>query len=619
MLVAVIQIAPAAWATVVSGQITNSAGAGLANVDLDFIDRDTDTSIPLTNDDTDFLGFFAVNVPPGDYDVRIKPPQGARYVGVELRGESVQGASMTLNQELDSGWFLEGRVIDDLGAPATQLDLDFIDVLDGGPIFVAHDGTNALGQFQVVLPTGQFDMELEPAATSNLVPLRLDGLTVAADANLGDVVLIHGVHLSGQLKDPLAAPAPAVLVRLHDPWTGEEIFNIRNQTDVTGSFDLIVAPGLYDLWLIPPRGASWLPRFLSGVSLDANLALPPVTLDSGSLATGRVLSGGDPAEGIDLDFTMSFSGIEALTPKDNTDQNGDYSIAVFPGTYDLYFDPPPPTGLAPAELLNVDLSTSVTVPNVSLQQGRVVSGLVRDGLANPVAGVDLDFLLIASGNEAPSSGDHSDIGGSFAATVAAGVFDIEFNPPAGSGLAQVVLTGVTVNGNVSLGTVTLPAATAATPTIVSPVSGSADGGTLVTVTGSGFAPGVKVKLGGRALSGIELINDSTVRGTTRTHPAGTVDVELTNPGTAPMVLSGAYTFTTPAVEPVLTVTRTGPLNTDIRLEWTTTGQPLYTIWRSTDKRRFGDAEVLGVQSGISLRDDGAASATAPAILFYQVQ
>jgi len=97
MLVAVIQIAPAAWATVVSGQITNSVGAGIANVDLDFIDRDTDNSIPLTNDDTDFLGFFAVNVPTGNYDIRFKPPQGARYVGIELRGENVQGVSMTLN------------------------------------------------------------------------------------------------------------------------------------------------------------------------------------------------------------------------------------------------------------------------------------------------------------------------------------------------------------------------------------------------------------------------------------------------------------------------------------------------------------------------------------------
>jgi len=510
-------------------------------------------------------------------------------------------------------------VIDDLGAPTTQLDLDFIDVLDGGPIFVAHDGTNALGQFQVVLPTGQFDMELEPAATSNLVPLRLDDLTLTGDVNLGDVVLIHGVHLSGQLKDPFTAPAPAVQVRLHDPWSGEEIFNIRNQTDATGSFDLVVAPGFYDLWLIPPRGASWLPRFLSGVSLDASLALPPVTLDSGSLATGRVLSGGDPAEGVDLDFTTSLGGIEALTPKDNTDQNGDYSIAVFPGTYDLYFDPPPPMGLAPAELPNVNLSTSATVPNVSLQPGRVVSGVVRDGLANPVAGTDLDFLSIASGNEMPSSRDHSDIGGTFAATVAAGVFDIEFNPPAGSGLGQVVLTGVTINGNVNLGTVTLPAATAATPTIVSPGSGPAEGGTLVTVSGSGFAPGVRVKVGGRGLSGIERINSSTVRGTTRTHPAGIVDVELTNPGATPIVLPGAYTFTTAAAEPVLTVTRTGPLNTDIRLEWTMTGQPVYTIWRSTDKTRFGDAEVLEVQGGTGLRDDGAASSTAPAILFYQVQ
>lgn len=618
-LIVFAMIAPAAGATVVSGQVTDGSGNGIVDVDLDFIDRDTGESIPLVNDDTDFLGFYAVNVPPGDYDIRFKPAPGVRYAGVELRGERVEGSSMTLNQELESGWFLEGRVLDDLGVALSQLDLDFVDALDGGLVFVPHDNTDALGQFRVVLPTGQFDMELEPAATSDLVPMRLDDLVVTADMNLGDVVLVHGVHLSGQLRDPAAAPAPTVLVRTHDPSTGDEIFNIRNRTDGTGSFDLVVAPGAYDLWLIPPRGAPWLPRFLSGVDLDADLALPPITLDAGSVASGRALAGGSGVEGVDLDFTTSLGGVEAFTPTDNTDAEGNYEIAVLPGTYDLYFDPPPPTGLAPAELQNVDLSTSAAIPDVSLQTGRVVSGTVRDGLANPVAGVDIDFLIAVSGAEAPSARDHTDIAGAFAATVAAGTFDIEFNPPAGSGLGQVVLPGVIVGADVNLGTITLPVSAAAAPASVVPGSGPAEGGTLVTVTGSGFAPGIKVKVGGRTLTGIELVDALTMRGTTRSHPAGTVDVELTNPGAAPVVLPAAFTYAAATTEPVLSVRRTGPLNTDLLLEWTATGQSAYTIWRSIDVTRFGDAEVLDVRAGTTLRDDGAASPTGPAILFYQVQ
>ena len=86
-----------------------------------------------------------------------------------------------------------------------------------------------------------------------------------------------------------------------------------------------------------------------------------------------------------------------------------------------------------------------------------------------------------------------------------------------------------------------------------------------------------------------------------------------------MVLTGAFTYTGAVMEPVLTVGRTGPLNTDISLDWTSTGQPAYTIWRSTDKTCFGDAEVLDVRSGTTLQDDGAASPTASAIVYYQVQ
>ena len=73
-------------ATIVSGRVTDDAGAGVFDVDLDFIDRSTGESIPLANDDTDILGFYAVSVPTGDYDVRFKPAPGVAITAHEERG-----------------------------------------------------------------------------------------------------------------------------------------------------------------------------------------------------------------------------------------------------------------------------------------------------------------------------------------------------------------------------------------------------------------------------------------------------------------------------------------------------------------------------------------------------
>jgi len=107
--VAALALAQPASATVVSGQVTLAGSSGLSNVDLDFIDRNTGQSIPLTNDDTDLLGFYAIVVPTGDYDVRFKPPQGTAVAADELRGVRVESAAMTLNVALLPGSFVTGR------------------------------------------------------------------------------------------------------------------------------------------------------------------------------------------------------------------------------------------------------------------------------------------------------------------------------------------------------------------------------------------------------------------------------------------------------------------------------------------------------------------------------
>jgi hypothetical protein len=115
--------------------------------------------------------------------------------------------------------------------------------------------------------------------------------------------------------DSLLLPVGQVKVKTIDPVSGLEIFNIRNTTDITGAYELVVAPGSYDLLLIPQRGSVWLPRHVGGVLMTADTTLPDLPLDSGALISGTVIDGsGNPADAVDLDHATTIQGSTPVHP-----------------------------------------------------------------------------------------------------------------------------------------------------------------------------------------------------------------------------------------------------------------------------------------------------------------
>jgi len=77
---------------------------------------------------------------------------------------------------------------------------------------------------------------------------------------------------------------------------------------------------------------------------------------------------------------------------------------------------------------------------------------------------------------------------------------------------------------------------------VSPDSGPATGGTVVTITGANFAPGASVRFGSAAATGVVFVSSTTLRATS---PAGegVVSVTVTNPDLQAASLAGAFTYT----------------------------------------------------------------------------
>ena len=78
-----------------------------------------------------------------------------------------------------------------------------------------------------------------------------------------------------------------------------------------------------------------------------------------------------------------------------------------------------------------------------------------------------------------------------------------------------------------LGTTT--SAPAPTVTSISPASGTANGGTPVTITGVNFLAGATVSLGGVGTTGVTVQSSSSITATTAAHAAGVVTWRLRIP------------------------------------------------------------------------------------------
>lgn len=97
------------------------------------------------------------------------------------------------------------------------------------------------------------------------------------------------------------------------------------------------------------------------------------------------------------------------------------------------------------------------------------------------------------------------------------------------------------------------------PTItgISPNSGSTNGGTSVTITGTKFATGATVTIGGVAATNVVRVSDTQITATTPAHAAGAVSVTVTNANGDSGVLPLGFTYIAPPVPVIISVTRQG--------------------------------------------------------------
>jgi hypothetical protein len=121
--------------------------------------------------------------------------------------------------------------------------------------------------------------------------------------------------------------------------------------------------------------------------------------------------------------------------------------------------------------------------------------------------------------------------GSAAATNVAVVSSTSITATTPAGSAGTVTVTVT-NSGVPSGSLTngFTYLVAPTVTTVSPNNGPAAGGTAVTITGTNFAAGATVTIGGTAATNVVVVSGTSITATTPAHPSGAVTVTVTVSG-----------------------------------------------------------------------------------------
>ena len=195
----------------------------------------------------------------------------------------------------------------------------------------------------------------------------------------------------------------------------------------------------------------------------------------------------------------------------------------------------------------VQMVTSGTAPAPAVTSITPNSGTINGG--TPVTITGTNFL----------AGATVKIGGNAATgvTVVSSTSITATTPAHSAGAGTVVVTnsdgqsGTLTNGFTYIVTNPAPTVTSITPNF-----GNPNGGTAVTITGTGFLTGATVTFGGTAATGVTVVSGTSITATAPAHAAGTVTVAVTNTDNQTGGLNNGYNYTT--VNPAPTVTAITP-------------------------------------------------------------
>ncbi|QDU65085.1 carboxypeptidase regulatory-like domain-containing protein [Engelhardtia mirabilis] len=324
-----------------------------------------------------------------------------------------------------------GRVVDQNGVPIPDVNIDIDNIGSGGDPTITDDITDAAGNFAIVVPPGLYDVLFFPPKppVTTFLNGTVPSVPVVGTVNLGDVVLTQGIGIQGRVLSPAGLPLPALDLDIMDAITGQDLLLIGDNTDAFGQFVLAAPAGPFELE-VDATGVvgQVLVSYGALYDLGVNTNLGDITLEPGALITGKVVGpGGAAVSGADIDLFRS-DGTKVVTPKDNTNGLGNFSVTAPFDVVDLTVCPALGQALAGKLVPAIGVVGPTAIGTVPLAAGVTLSGNVTTFDGSPAAGADVDLIDTVTGLSIFLCGDSVQANGSYSFKAPQGVYDVVFEP-----------------------------------------------------------------------------------------------------------------------------------------------------------------------------------------------
>ncbi len=274
-------------------------GSPVEGVDID-VDRLSPAGRVFTpGDNSNSNGFVDVVAPAGALEVTVGPNPSTRFLS-RILSVNLSADTVLPDVILAAGFWLSGTVLGP--GVVSGADIDVSDTFTGARIPTENDDTDAGGQFLVVVPSGSFNLEVQPRIATRRAGVRLLKIDVAADVNVGTVMVPAGFLVSGLVANPNGRPWIGIDMDAFDSGDGE-IPAIQDRTGEDGRYAIVVPSGPTDVIGDAELGSSLAHAAQFNVSVTGDTTIN-LTMVRASIATRLTLQEAGVLRGQFIHYTV---------------------------------------------------------------------------------------------------------------------------------------------------------------------------------------------------------------------------------------------------------------------------------------------------------------------------